>query len=137
MSLIAPNSNWKTWQAMHYGITSIEGSGYTLHAIKKSGHGRYKYETEDGTLMHWVHQKTEGSRTIDAFYEGVDELVFKKSANPHATTPRHHIKKITGFRNEFDSFRDPRKILRTDPYYSMQKEEPLSSDSESDEPASS
>ncbi len=127
-SLIAPN-NWKTWQAMHYGITSIEGSGYTLHAIKESGHERYRYETADGTLMHWIHQKTEGDRTIEAFYEGVDELIFEKSANFTSRTPKHQVRKLSGFRNDFES---STKYRRTDEYYSMQRGEPFSSDSESE-----
>lgn len=131
-SLISPSSNWKVWQAMHYRITSIEGSGYTLHAIRESGHERYQYETEDGTLIRWFHQKTKGDRTIEAFYEGVEELVFEKSKNSTSTTPRHMIRQLSGFRNDFEEFGYSRKVQRTDHYYSMPRDEPLSSDSESE-----
>jgi len=136
ISLISPNCNWKTWQAMHYGITSVEGNGYTLHSVKESGSERYKYETKDGVVKQWVHQKTEGDRTIEAFHKGVDELVFEKRDNLDARTPTHYIKKHTGFRKSFDPYGRFWKIQRTDSYYSMGLGEPLSSDSELEESSS-
>ncbi len=137
MSLIGPEAHpdHTTWQAMHYGIANaVEGSGYVLHSIKQSGSKRYTYHDSGGHAKSWTHKKTSGFKDVGAFSEGVNEFVFKRVSTPIITTPRNLVRSLRGYRKYFTHPEfPPERIPCKEKYYSMPLQEPISSDSESEE----
>lgn len=131
-SLIAPEKqpDYAVWQGLHYDITSaIEGSGYTLYAIKDSGPNRYFHEKGTNTYQ-YTHQKTADDGIVSAFEEGVNELIFRRTLDPSARTSSNYIGTVVGYQKVYSQRGGaPKRVQVEKPYYCMDLRSPLSSDS--------
>lgn len=128
-TLIQPDDNFDVWQVGHYGIAdAVEGNGYVLKSIKKSGPDRYTYTFPNGRTIAYHHQKTLGDRSVDAFQKGVVEFIFTRTLDSaHRTSPSLMAQRKCFRRNGDDTRINVRGF-----YYNSQVRSPISSVSDDD-----
>ena len=136
VSLIAPKTGLGAdfWQAMHYGITSMEETGYVLDAIKPSGSARYSIDLSERKIS-WEHNKTSGDRAICAAKD-IEELIFRRVSDNQDRTTKFSIDFTDGFKKRFEWSPKSKRIVCVDEiytrgaFYSGKRSRAISTDSE-------